>query len=172
MASVPLQVPAAELDRRSGLRRELCLGVVLRRPGAPEVVPAEITNLSSTGFLAEFPDGIEIPQQLDVELPHAGSRTAQVVWANEGMAGCSFIHPLSKSEISAAHLKSEPRQLQAEMPAVPSASLTVDPADPIWDMSNEARPEEKWPLRTRLLVLGAAGTLPWLSVAALIALVT
>ena len=170
MASNPQFVQAAEVDRRQGARAELCLGVTLRHPGAQDVLPAEITNLSATGFLAQFPEGVEIPQMLDVELPHAGIRTAQVVWANESMVGCSFSQPLAKAEISAARLKSEPRQMQAELASAFSAQLSIDPADPIWDTSNEARPEEKWSLRTRLLVLSAVGTLPWLSVAGIVAL--
>jgi hypothetical protein len=171
MASIPQHAPVADVDRRRGARAELCLGVTLRQSGAQAIIPAEITNLSATGFLAEFPEGVEIPQVLDVELPHAGIRTAQVVWANGWMAGCSFSQPLTKSEISAARLKSEPRPMQVELPqSLSPASLVIDSTDPIWDTSNEARPGERWSLRTRLVVLGAAGTLPWLSIAGLVAL--
>jgi hypothetical protein len=169
MASVPLGAPAAELDRRQGTRSELCLGVILRRAGEEGIVSAEITNLSATGFLAEFPQGAEIPAVLDVELPHAGSRAATVVWTNGWMVGCSFSKPLTRSEISAAHLKSQPRQISVELASAPF-NRARDLSDPIWDTANEARPEEKWPLRTRLLMIGAMGALPWLGVAGVVAL--
>jgi len=169
MASVPLRAPATDLDRRTGERSELCLGVTLRRAGAQDIIPAEITNLSATGFLAEFPEGVDVPELLDFELPQAGSRTARVVWTNGWMVGCSFSQPLTRSEISAARLKSEPRQMQVEL-ARTSAAPSNDPTDPIWDLSNEAAPGERWSLTTRLLVLAAAGTLPWLSVVGLFAL--
>ncbi len=169
MASAFQPAPAAEADRRNGPRAEICLGVTLRRAGSDAVIPAEITNLSATGFLAEFLDEVEVPPVLDVELPHAGSRTATVVWTSGCMAGCSFTQSLTKSEISAAHLKSEPLQMQAKL-ARAYAAPPIDPADPIWDTSSEAKPGEKWSLRKRLLVIGGAGLLPWLSIAGLVAL--
>ena len=171
MASLPDRALASNVDRRKVHRSEVHLGVVIRQAGAQDIIPAEITNLSATGFLAAFPEGVEIPERLDVELPQAGSRTAQVVWTSGSMAGCSFSRPLAKAEISAAHLKSEPRQMQAEL-ARALAAPTIDRADPIWDTTNEARPDEKWPLRKRLLVIGAAGLLPWLSIAGVVALLS
>jgi len=169
MASLPQRAPATELDRRTDERSELCLGVTLRRAGAQDIIPAEITNLSATGFLAAFPDGVDVPEMLDFDLPHGGSRTARVVWSSDRMVGCSFVRPLSRSQISAAHLKSEPRQVQAA-PAPAIAAPVIDPADPIWDLSSEAKPGERWSLGTRLAVVGAAGLLPWLSVAGMVAL--
>jgi len=169
MASVLLRTPASELDRRTGPRSELSLDVTLRRAGDEDIIPAEITNLSATGFLARFPEGAEIPALLDVELPHAGIRTAQVVWNSESMVGCSFTRALARAEISAAQLKSEPRQTRPQF-ATTTASLVIDPADPIWDTASEARAGEKWSPRSRLLVIGAIATLPWLSVAGIIAL--
>jgi hypothetical protein len=156
------------VDRRSGQRRELCLDVTLRSAGAQDIIPAEITNLSVTGFLAEFPDGIEVPALLDVELPHAGNRTAEVVWTNGWMVGCSFTRPLTRAELSAAQLKSEPRQIAA--PTDGLVNTKINPADPIWDTSSEATADEKWSLRARLLVIGAVGTVPWLSILGLVAL--
>jgi hypothetical protein len=155
---------AAELDRREGSRGELCLGVTLRFPGAEDIISADITNLSAIGFLAEFPEGVAVPALLAVQLPQAGDRTAQVVWINGSMLGCSFDRPLSRSEVSAAYLKSEPRQVQIKLTRI------ADPTDPIWDTATEAKPHEKWSLGTRILVIGSVGTLPWLSIAGLVAL--
>lgn len=168
MASVARHAQAAEVDRRAGPRRELCLGVTLRRSGTKDIIPAEITNLSANGFLAEFPGG-DVPEILDVELPYGGGRTAQVVWTSGRMAGCSFTQPLTKPEISAAHLKSEPRQMPSAI-ARALVAPAVDPTDPIWNTSHEVPPEERWPRRTRVLVIGAASTLTWGGIGALVAL--
>lgn len=167
MASVPQLALAAELDRRNNPRGQLCLDVILRTAGGEDIIEAEITNLSATGFLADFPEGVEAPSLLDVELPHAGSRTAQIVWRGGSMAGCSFTRPLAKSEISAVHLKSEPRQMQ---PKPAEVAAHVDWADPIWDTSSEAEPSEKWSLRSRVLVICGVAVLPWLSIAGAAAL--
>jgi hypothetical protein len=153
------------VDRRSSQRRELCLDVTLRSAGAQDINPDEITNLSVTGFLAEFPDGTEVPALLDVELPHAGSRTAEVVWTNGCLVGCNFSQPLTRS--GSARLSSRA------------------------DLGRWQRPRTRWlarksirqiqsgiPLarqrRTRnggyVPVIGAVGTVPWLSILGLVAL--
>jgi hypothetical protein len=168
MATAPQWPPVAEVDRRNRRRSELWLDVTLRSAGGRDIIPAEITNLSATGFLAEFSEAIEVPALLDVELPHTSSRTAEVVWTNGCLVGCNFSQPLAKSELSAAQLKSRPRPMAA--PANALAGTKINPADPIWDTSSEAPADEKWSLRARLLVIGAVGTVPWLSILGLAAL--
>jgi hypothetical protein len=82
--------------------------------------------------------------------------------------GCSFTRPLARSELSAAQLKSEPRQISG--PAEALGGTKINPTDPIWNTSNEATADEKWTLRARLLVIGAVDTVPWLSILGLVAL--
>ena len=179
MASRPAQLPVAgaSADRRMVARSELSLGVTLHQVGEAAVIPAAIANLSATGFLAELPEGAQVPAFLDVDLPNAGRRKAEVVWQSGSMTGCNFTVPLSRADISAARLKStftEQEQLggasadqasavsAADHAVADSASMfEIGPSDPIWDMINEARPEERWPLPARAGLIAAVAILPW-----------
>jgi hypothetical protein len=172
MVGLAEQLPQTNADRRSVPRSELSLGITLHRVSEAAVIPAAIANLSATGFLAELPEGAQIPAQVDVELPNAGRREAQVVWQNGGMVGCNFIAPLSRADLSAARLKSTfgesaPVEGQVEAPlevasvAVSGPQYSLGPSDPIWDMMNETPVHEKWSPRRRLALIAAAATLPW-----------
>jgi hypothetical protein len=160
MARALAQIPATNVDRRSGTRRELSLTVTLRREGADEIVPAAIANLSETGFLAALAEGTQLPEAFDVELPNAGSRKAHVVWSGGTVAGCIFDIPLSKADISAARLKSARPQSAIDAEAAAKA-LELQPSDPIWDVTNEATTSEKWPLRARAAAIGVAALASW-----------
>lgn len=65
-------------------------------------------NLSDSGLLLETEASLKPGEALDVVLPEAGMRTARVVWAGHGLAGCKFDAPLGKSALSAAALASVP----------------------------------------------------------------
>lgn len=177
MAGLPRQVAETRLDRRMVPRSEMSLGVTLHRVGEEAVIPAAIANLSATGFLAELPVGSAVPELLDVDLPHAGRRQAQVVWRSGPMAGCNFTVPLARADLSAARLKStfvEPSEAEAPAaPAAPAAKAppiySIGPSDPIWDMLNEASPHEKWPLTGRVAVILAATLALWTPVVAVAA---
>jgi len=164
MASIAQQLPDTLADRRTVPRAEVSLGVTLHRVGEAQVIPAAIANLSATGFLADLPDGASVPDMLDVDLPNAGRRTAQVVWQSGSMAGCTFTTPLRRSDISAARLKSD--HSAAPAPQAPALS----PADPIWDLGNVATAQEKWPLKARFAVIAGLGAIPWISFATLAAM--
>jgi hypothetical protein len=173
MAGLPEQRTQTNLDRRSVPRSELALGITLHRRGEEEIVPAAIANLSVTGFLAEMPRGTRLPEYVEVDLPNAGRRTAQVVWQGGTTAGCNFTVPLSRADLSAARLKSA--VVDQEAHAAPAASsppimFQLGPSDPIWDMLNEAAAHEKLSGRTRLAVIAAAAFGSWVPVAGLVAL--
>jgi len=170
MASVPeMPLTAGAADRRVMPRADLWLGVRLHGAGEERVIAASILNLSATGFLAELADGNAMPAELDIELPNAGRRRAEVVWSSGQLAGCTFASPLARADLSAAQLRSEFRALEEERglpllgpaPALPAAGSPRDAADPIWEMAAEALPDEKWPLRQRLLLIAGAAVLPW-----------
>lgn len=159
MAGVPVQTaqPLTDtgLDRRMVPRSEISLGVTLHRVDDTAVIPAAIANLSVTGFLAELPAGATVPDLLDVELPHAGRRKAQVMWRSGTMAGCTFTVPLARADISAARLKSSHVGSAAAEPP----HLTA--ADPIWDVAGETGRDEKWPLPLRVALIATAAVIPW-----------
>lgn len=165
MAGNLQRAPQTRADRRSLPRSGMSLGVTLHRVGEQQIIPAAIANLSASGFLAEIPAGESLPEHFEVDLPNAGRRQAQVVWSSGQTAGCNFAVPLSKADLSAARLKSDHRERASE-----TIAPVLDPADPIWDVSNEALAQEKLSPRSRVLLIAAAGALPWLSFAGIAAL--
>lgn len=170
MASLPDLPPVADTDRRAEPRAGLSLGVNLFAPDGGAAIPAAIQNLSATGFLAQLLGEDAIPAELEVTLRDGRRRRAQVVWRSGALVGCNFAEPLNRSDLSAARLRSEIRQLEEErgLPLLPdapeAAALPVmhEPAD--WLTDTDTRPDEKWPLRKRLIFIGAAAVLPWAAI--------
>ncbi|MFL6731340.1 MAG: PilZ domain-containing protein [Sphingomicrobium sp.] len=90
-------------DRRRYVRRALRLG-----SGANgELVT--IHDLSLTGALLETSVPMLVGAIFQVELPHAGSVEATVVWNSGEFYGCQFELPISPATLSSALLQSEPQ---------------------------------------------------------------
>ena len=108
-----IRTDAPILDERSAARRTLRLEVPTSSSGdANEVL---IHNLSETGLLLETSADLHIGEALQVELPHAGTITAIVVWVRGTFAGCEFAAPVPKAAVSAALLRAP---VQAAPPPV------------------------------------------------------
>ena len=166
MAGNLQRAPQTRVDLRSVPRSEMSLSVTLHLVGEQAIIPAAIVNLSESGFLAEIPEGESLPEHVELNLPNAGRRRARVVWSTDRMAACNFATPLRKADISAARLKSDYRE-----PASEATAPVLDPVDPIWDVSNEATAQEKMSPRSRMLLIAAAGTLPWLTIGGIAAVI-
>ena len=95
---------APVLDQRSAARRILKLEVSGKSPTA--AAAAIIHNLSEEGLLLETSVDLQVGEALQVELPHAGSTRALVVWNRGRFIGCEFFSPISKASVSAALLRS------------------------------------------------------------------
>lgn len=165
MAALAQPNAEAGLDRRMRPRSEVNLGVRLYRVGEEDVIPAAIISVSATGFLVELPGAATMPRQLDVDLPNAGRRRAEVVWQSDTSVGCNFTTPLGRADLSAALLRSafsepalSPVAQQGTTPIGPD--LSIAPDDPIWDTTNEAGAGERWPLRVRASLIVAAAAAP------------
>ncbi|MDP3674236.1 MAG: PilZ domain-containing protein [Novosphingobium sp.] len=65
---------------------------------------ATICDLSSTGMLIESAMALAQDEVIEISLPQAGNILATVVWTRDGLAGCAFAQPLSRSVISASLL--------------------------------------------------------------------
>lgn len=90
----------ARRTRRKRLRLEL--------PSSPELLGAIVLihDLSETGIMIQTSAKLAVGDRFEVELPRAGSTTAQVIWTRETTYGCEFIAPISKAAVSAALLLS------------------------------------------------------------------
>ena len=91
-----------EGERRRALRRVMRLGL-----GA-EGEAVTVRDISLTGMLLETSAAMLVGAGFEVELPHAGTVGAVVVWNCGEFYGCEFEHPISVACVSAARLQSEP----------------------------------------------------------------
>ena len=99
---------APVLDERSAARRTLRLEVPAY--SSRSATEALIHNFSETGLLIETSASLEVGEALQVDLPHAGTTSALVVWRRGRFVGCEFSCPVTKAAVSAALLLA-PNQL-------------------------------------------------------------
>jgi len=93
--------------RRGATRRKLQLDVGgTTSSGANAKVI--ILNISETGVLLRTSAVLSIGERLEVALPQAGARAAQVMWASGDLFGCQFEAPISRAAVSAAQLRGTP----------------------------------------------------------------
>jgi hypothetical protein len=84
-----------------------------------------VRDISLTGMLLETSTAMLVGASFEVELPHAGTVGAVVVWNSGEFYGCEFEHPISVAAVSAARLQSEgPRPQDA----------SSGPADPLTEL--------------------------------------
>jgi DNA-binding transcriptional regulator YiaG len=94
-------------DKRATPRRTLHLDV----PGttvtgvAGEVL---VRDLSESGLLLETSVPLSEGEVIAIDLPGADATPATVVWAKAPLFGCKFEHPVARTVLSAAQLRSTP----------------------------------------------------------------
>lgn len=144
------------LQRSSNARSTERRALRLQTGGVAEngVADVLIHNLSSTGALVETSAQLETGDSIELDLPYAGRRKAQIVWSDEGLFGCQFEQPLSKAMISAALLRSEARPTEEEQAAA-TAALHAQ-----WASELEVEVERVHPAK-RLLVLSTFTIACW-----------
>jgi transcriptional regulator with XRE-family HTH domain len=94
-------------DRRDSSRKELHLRLT-SIAGHRAASNVTVLDLSQTGVLLQTSARLAAGETLQINLPHAGFRAAQVVWTSGEFVGCRFEQPISSAAISAAQLRSEP----------------------------------------------------------------
>jgi hypothetical protein len=99
-------------ERRSSGRRTLRLQLPAV-PGA-DASAALVYNLSERGLLLETAAPLGEGDLIIVELPEAGTVTAEVIWSRDGFAGCQFAKRLTAAAVSAALLRSDPKERRQE----------------------------------------------------------
>ncbi|MBO0749863.1 MAG: helix-turn-helix domain-containing protein [Porphyrobacter sp.] len=93
-------------DRRAAPRRELHLRLT-SLTGRRATANVLVLDLSQTGLLLQTSTRLTPGETLQINLPHAGFRAAEVVWTSGEFVGCRFAEPISSAAISAAQLRSE-----------------------------------------------------------------
>jgi hypothetical protein len=109
-----------ESEDRFSHRHRLALGAQALTNG--NAARVDIYNLSSSGLLIASDLPFEVGEEIEVELPEAGTTRARVVWRSDEFHGCEFISPVSAAAVSAARLRSPAPQLAA----APTVADTAD----------------------------------------------
>ena len=147
-------------EQRASDRRVLRLEAQLATPAGQGGVA--VHNLSRTGMLVECTTGLPVGTSIEVELPDGKTHRAEVVWADEGLVGCRFERPLSKSSVSAAVLRA--------LPQASGSSGSVQPQDVAFTKLRERfafepveslDPEPKFAVGARMWIIGGLALAAW-----------
>lgn len=100
--------PEEATNRRGAGRRRLRL--VARAAYARSSKEVLILDLSTTGLMFETSAPLSSGEVIEVELPETGPIAARIIWQREAYYGCEFLTPAPVAAISAALLRSAPKQ--------------------------------------------------------------
>jgi len=88
-------------DQRKAVRHPVKLeATVLNIALVP--IPAIMSDLSTSGFHPALPEPLEPGAQIEIALSGLETLTAEVVWCENGEAGCRFLKPLHHALLEAA----------------------------------------------------------------------
>ena len=112
---------------REGVRRKLFLGIDARASGATGT-SATVHDISETGLLIESDLNLNLRDVVEVELPQANIRSAEVVWLSGTLAGCRFVERMTAGAVSAALLRGSFASLAPDKDSAgrPSSTPVVD----------------------------------------------
>jgi hypothetical protein len=154
--AVQLTSPRTNENRRTALRRSLRLKAVL----ADCDVEIVIHDISATGMLIQTAHELAPGETLTLDLPERGSTAATVAWNSGSYYGCEFELSLPAAAVSAAVLRGEP--LGRTFGSASGADLSA-----LQRLVAEAAAEEpavaddRYPLRTRGLVILGFSACSW-----------
>ena len=126
---------APATDRRRAVRRALKLGVA----AADSTELVTILDLSMTGALLETSVAMLVGASFEVELPHAGTVEASVIWNSGEYYGCQFTLPITPAALSAALLQAEANPPAEHDPIAELKQLNSEVERLAWKMDNALR---------------------------------
>ena len=91
--------------KRRTVRRKLHLAAQGARSAGTDI-EVMIHNISLSGMLIECATSLAVDDQIEVDLPHAGVVTTNIIWTSGNLFGCQFATPISAAALSAAQLQS------------------------------------------------------------------
>lgn len=113
-----------------------------------------VRDISHTGFFAHNSLVLTAGEEIELDLPEIGPRTAKVVWADGQNIGCAFDGTISRSELSAVRLNAGRNALPGARPGIDAQDLPED--------------YPKWPVAARLVTIGLLAALTWVPIVALV----
>lgn len=122
-------------NRRSDRLKSLLRARIIFNAGS-STIECLIKNVSAHGMRLEMADGLSVPGEFDLEVPHKGrTYRARLVWRGDGMIGVAFVPAnaepvradgdLHRLERENAELRAQLRQLTErlqELGQLPSAA--------------------------------------------------
>ncbi|MDE2405946.1 MAG: helix-turn-helix domain-containing protein [Sphingomonadales bacterium] len=87
-----------------------------------------IHNVSATGLLLESKAELAAGERIEIDLPHARTTAATVIWSSGALYGCQFDAPITTATLSAAQLRGTAGQtlVAAPLPAPVSEARAPD----------------------------------------------
>ena len=101
--SITAHFEQARAEQPRGVRRTLRLEA--RGETAAGATTVLVHNISTTGLLLESDAELAAHEPIVIELPHAGTTEARVIWTSGRLIGCQFEAPISAAALSAAQLR-------------------------------------------------------------------
>lgn len=116
-----ISAPLPKADKRRSRRRVIRFGLDVS--DVKEGSPLLILDVSEAGMQIQTVAKLGIGERLAVELPEAGSVTAEIRWRSRDRYGARFAAPISQAAISAIQLASPAKPNESTASRVePSAS--------------------------------------------------
>jgi hypothetical protein len=113
------QLPAVEA--RGAERRRVNLAADLREPGS-SMVDVEVADLSTEGFMVRGGFALEIEATVWLKLAGFAPMRSEVVWIEDGKAGCKFAEPLYSAELEMI-IESQPKSGQKRLFTPPTRRI-------------------------------------------------
>jgi hypothetical protein len=113
-----------EGDGRSSERRVVNLAADLREPGSV-MVDIEVGDLSTDGFMMRCDLEVEPGAIVWLKLPGFAPTKSEVIWSQDGKAGCRFAVPLYPAELETI-IESQPKRDIKRLFTPPTAPIPVE----------------------------------------------
>lgn len=85
------------LNRRQHEREDVFLHTVISI-GRDDYVPADLVNISTSGFLVRCNRSFQRKDRLRIALPMLGDMPAEVMWCLAGCVGCQLVYPVKEQD--------------------------------------------------------------------------
>ena len=149
------------IDHRSRRRHRLLLEVEAK---ASKSLSSFVTvyDISDTGMLVETDASFIVGEMIEVNLPHAGHQTAEIVWVSGQLIGCKFAEQLTPAAVSAARLSGGFVNPQSKASARSAKVVISDPVEKSAHIASESSS-----LREKLWTIILLATASWAIVGSL-----
>lgn len=153
-------------EPRRAARRKLWLDVQASS-AQRDLGHAAIHNISETGLLIATSADLSVGELIDVQLPDAAPKAAEVVWSSDQLFGCRFLEALPSASVSAALLRAP---FQPAVAAHPNETDSAPQSIADAPKHSGRADENKLPLHQRARMILGLVTLSWVPILVMLGL--